>query len=210
MAITDSSSNVIHGCYLTKVGLLRVIDPATQHCLPAETAIEWNQTGPPGPKGDPGIVSSLDALNGVPCTRFSLAGTTAVLNPVAEPILNMNVACVTKDISEPNDTRASETTIAAMGGPVGTRTLYPAGDEDWFVVTGFSPGAPVASVSVTQQTTGADSSFNAPIHIEIYLGGALVASGDTNLKFTNPNPTTGQTIELHVSGPGPAAYTVGG
>ena len=43
-ATTDAA--VIHGCVLKKVGTLRVIDPAVQHCLAAETPIEWNETGP--------------------------------------------------------------------------------------------------------------------------------------------------------------------
>jgi Collagen triple helix repeat (20 copies) len=51
---------VINGCYKTQNGQLRLIDPASDHCLPSETAISWNQTGtqgppgPPGPKGDTG------------------------------------------------------------------------------------------------------------------------------------------------------------
>ena len=48
---------VINGCYKTQNGQLRVIDPATGHCLPSETAISWNQTGtqgPPGPIGPQG------------------------------------------------------------------------------------------------------------------------------------------------------------
>jgi len=54
-ATTDAA--VIHGCVLKKVGTLRVIDPAVQHCLAAETPIEWNETGPagaPGPQGPAG------------------------------------------------------------------------------------------------------------------------------------------------------------
>jgi hypothetical protein len=48
---------VINGCYKTQNGQLRVIDPASDHCLPSETAISWNQTGtqgPPGPQGPKG------------------------------------------------------------------------------------------------------------------------------------------------------------
>jgi hypothetical protein len=45
---------VINGCYKAMNGELRVIDPATDRCLPSETPISWSQTGPQGPKGDPG------------------------------------------------------------------------------------------------------------------------------------------------------------
>ncbi|HEX4725154.1 MAG TPA: hypothetical protein VH333_21775 [Pseudonocardiaceae bacterium] len=60
-AIPDPSG-AIHGCYDTTLGRLRVIDPASTNplsnrCVPTETAISWNQTGPqgiPGPQGPQG------------------------------------------------------------------------------------------------------------------------------------------------------------
>jgi hypothetical protein len=48
-AIPDSSG-VIHGCYSTKSGALRVID-STAKCANGELALNWSQKGP---KGDPG------------------------------------------------------------------------------------------------------------------------------------------------------------
>ena len=48
-AIPDSSG-VIHGCYATKNGALRVIDSSGK-CTNAELPLKWNQQGP---KGDPG------------------------------------------------------------------------------------------------------------------------------------------------------------
>jgi hypothetical protein len=48
---------VINGCYKAQNGQLRLIDPATDHCLPSEKPISWNQTGtqgPPGPTGPKG------------------------------------------------------------------------------------------------------------------------------------------------------------
>jgi len=60
-ATIPDSGGVIHGCYLNKIGTLRVIDPsAGQKCAGFETPIQWNQTGPQGatgsagPKGDTG------------------------------------------------------------------------------------------------------------------------------------------------------------
>jgi Collagen triple helix repeat (20 copies) len=57
-AVADiGSGGVINGCYKSQNGQLRLIDPATDHCLPSETPISWGQTGtqgPPGPKGDKG------------------------------------------------------------------------------------------------------------------------------------------------------------
>jgi len=45
---------VINGCYKTQNGQLRVIDPATDSCLPSETPISWSQTGSQGPPGSRG------------------------------------------------------------------------------------------------------------------------------------------------------------
>jgi hypothetical protein len=45
-AIPDSGG-VIHGCYKTSDGKLRVINTeAGQTCSSGETALSWNQTGP--------------------------------------------------------------------------------------------------------------------------------------------------------------------
>jgi hypothetical protein len=56
-ATIPDSSGVIHGCYNTKYGQLRVIDPTVSNCTPTETPLEWSQTGPQGvvgPQGPPG------------------------------------------------------------------------------------------------------------------------------------------------------------
>src|SRR4029450_7668841 len=49
------AQGVIHACYKTDSGQVRVIDGGAG--LPREAALEWSQTGPqglPGPKGDQG------------------------------------------------------------------------------------------------------------------------------------------------------------
>jgi hypothetical protein len=54
-AVADiGSGGVINGCYKSQNGQLRLIDPASDNCLPSETAISWGQTGTQGPKGDKG------------------------------------------------------------------------------------------------------------------------------------------------------------
>lgn len=52
-ATVPDGNGVIHGCYGTKDGSVRVIDPgAGQSCdSKRETALDWNQTGPQGPQG---------------------------------------------------------------------------------------------------------------------------------------------------------------
>ena len=165
LATRAAPAAVINGCFKTMSGDLRVIDPSTESCLPSETAISWNQTGPagqPGPKGDPGAVSSLDALNGIPCSLAGRTGQTMVSTsgPFTGASLQFieQIQCVTADAREPNDTRATETTVSGFA----YLTLYPAGDEDWFVI-----GGTPFTITASQLKTGADSVFNAPIHIDL-------------------------------------------
>lgn len=51
-AIPDNQG-VIHGCYKTDGGQLRVSDSGS--CNPSETQLSWSQTGPPGPVGPQGV-----------------------------------------------------------------------------------------------------------------------------------------------------------
>jgi hypothetical protein len=54
-ATIPDSSGVIHGCYQTKQGTLRVIDTDKgQSCSSNESALNWNKAGPQGPKGGTG------------------------------------------------------------------------------------------------------------------------------------------------------------
>jgi hypothetical protein len=54
-AVADiGDGGVIHGCFKSQNGQLRLIDPATDSCHPSETAISWSQTGPQGPPGPQG------------------------------------------------------------------------------------------------------------------------------------------------------------
>jgi type VI secretion system secreted protein Hcp len=51
-----SSDGTIHACYATggsPTGALRIVDENVQ-CASGETAITWNEQGPPGPTGDTG------------------------------------------------------------------------------------------------------------------------------------------------------------
>jgi hypothetical protein len=49
-AIPDPTG-MIHCCFKTVGGQLRVIDTSTTNCLPSETAISWNQIGAQGTPG---------------------------------------------------------------------------------------------------------------------------------------------------------------
>jgi hypothetical protein len=53
-ASIPDSGGVIHGCYKTSGGDLRVVDSATDSCKNGEAALNWSQTGPQGPQGPQG------------------------------------------------------------------------------------------------------------------------------------------------------------
>jgi hypothetical protein len=66
------TDGVIHGCYQTEQGMLRVV-PAEQECRASELALQWNargpqgETGPAGPHGEPGAKGEPGA-QGLPGT----------------------------------------------------------------------------------------------------------------------------------------------
>jgi hypothetical protein len=53
-ATIPSTGGVISACYAKSGGALRVIDTAQSSCGNGETQLNFNQTGPQGPKGDTG------------------------------------------------------------------------------------------------------------------------------------------------------------
>jgi len=56
VAAIPGTDGVIHGCYKSQNGQLRVIDPDSRgKCVPSEKALDWNATGPPGAPGAPGM-----------------------------------------------------------------------------------------------------------------------------------------------------------
>jgi hypothetical protein len=72
LAATSSipdAQGVIHGCYLSATGALRVIDTnAGQSCKSSEIALQWSQKGPQGPQGPPGPVGPTGAPGPVGAT----------------------------------------------------------------------------------------------------------------------------------------------
>jgi hypothetical protein len=66
-ATIPDSNGVIHACYKSSQGTLRLIDPGkSQACLDSETAVNWSQTGPQGiqgPKGDTGPTGPSDVYS---------------------------------------------------------------------------------------------------------------------------------------------------
>ncbi len=75
-AIPDSTTGVFHGCYSTRTGALRLVDPAThQGCHTGEKAVSWNQgiTW----RGNWNRSTSYEALDAVAYGGSSYAANTA-------------------------------------------------------------------------------------------------------------------------------------
>lgn len=109
-AIPDSAG-VIHGCYTTKGGILRVIDPsAGAKCTSLETALSWNQqgpkgatgaSGPPGPPGPAGTVGRLDDLEGIPCKGVDSKPATVHLSYGSGIEAPVTLLCITHLVGNP-------------------------------------------------------------------------------------------------------------
>jgi hypothetical protein len=79
-ASIPDASGVIHGCYLTKNGSLRVIQSPGGACVSGETALNWSQTGPKGATGARGTAGT-DGTNGAtgPTGPMGPSGSGAAL-----------------------------------------------------------------------------------------------------------------------------------
>jgi hypothetical protein len=108
-AIPDSGG-VIHGCYLTKGGLLRVVDTdAGQTCTKYEVALTWNQTGPQGLPGATGATGQAGS-----------DGATGATGPAGEPTHFYNLG---QGLSVPPG--VSETFISCDPGDVAISGVFP-------------------------------------------------------------------------------------
>ncbi len=87
-ASIPDAGGVIHGCYKTNQGTLRVIDPAQgQTCSNGESPLDWSQTGPAGaqgpqgqqgqqgPKGNPGPTYGAGTGIGLTGNAFDILGS---------------------------------------------------------------------------------------------------------------------------------------
>lgn len=82
-AIPDENG-VIHGCYSTKNGALRVVNYSVSgpsiSCAPGEAGVTWSQQGPQGPQGLPGA----QGAQGLPGPQ-GVKGDTGATGPKGDP-----------------------------------------------------------------------------------------------------------------------------
>ena len=77
------AQGVIHGCYSDVDGTLRVIDTANASdvCRGAETALDWNQQGQPGPTGHTGLPGPAGPPGAALTYGKSASGPVALPSP---------------------------------------------------------------------------------------------------------------------------------
>ncbi|HEV8565138.1 MAG TPA: hypothetical protein VGR41_09485 [Actinomycetota bacterium] len=198
----------LNGCAHLENGNLRLAttdDPCKAH----EEAVTWNVQGPPGPpgpsgprgeKGEPGPGSaiSLDALPATPCTIRGRSGTTTLSSNPSEFIVN--IYCLATDDYEPNDSRETARSIPDTSFVSLLPSVYPAGDHDWYAMDGIRASSWMVNSAI------------APIDVELYRNGTLVASGTAgrtaSFSFSDPSGATQADWLLHVSGTTPTEYFV--
>lgn len=166
-ALADEQT--LYACAQKPSGILRLVDDAAE-CRETEKAVQWNVQGPPGPQGEPGAgFSGVTQLEGKSCDVSDLGGVTslAASEPVAgSGYTTLTLYCLRADSYEPNDTRDSATDLSPTANPFGGfgltgASIFPAGDEDWYVLR---------DRTVYRIYVGAGG-----ISVDIYRDGTLVA-----------------------------------
>src|SRR4051794_21588294 len=89
-ATIPDSGQAIHGCYKKSGGSLRVIDSSVTNCDKAETALNWNLSGPPGVNGTngaPGISGYEMVVKEQSETAAGFFGSVSVTCPLGKKVL---------------------------------------------------------------------------------------------------------------------------
>jgi Collagen triple helix repeat (20 copies) len=137
--------------------------------------------GPPGAQGaqgPAGLLASPNELEGLPCQSPNGPGTTEAVvdhdygsHPGATTGNGYNgigLACIRADDLEPNDTRpqATDATSFVSGGfRSASGTIYPAGNDDWYKLTGVDLGGNVIFLDSLRSL------------MDVYRNGTQVAAG---------------------------------
>lgn len=201
-----SADGRIFGCYSTKDGALRLVSEG-EACDKSELSIFWNQTGPPGPKGDTGAqgpkgdtgpaggggIASLDSLNGLSCNSpAGVAGTTRVI--VADG--NVSIVC---EVPRPvgATVRPVFSSVAVSGNlatvvfsePVCRESPFAA--SDWTVISNATPAVsiPVFGESIPMCDSGDDGVATANLAFPLAVpNGAFVGVTLNGLFFGSAGP----------------------
>lgn len=132
--------------------------------------------GPPGPAG---LLASPNELEGLPCQSPNGPGTTEAVvdhdygsHPGATTGSGYNgigLACIRADDLEPNDTPPQATDATSFISSGGLRdlagTIYPAGNDDWYKLTGVDLAGNVIFLDSLRSL------------MDVYKNGTQVAAG---------------------------------
>jgi hypothetical protein len=136
---------IIHSCFDSSNGKLRVLDPALDQCKRSETQLQWSQTGPQGPAGVQGPIGPAG-----PAGPIGAAGTNGVsgYQRVTESINNFTVAPSTESVHV-ESCPAGEKVVGGgfvsfnAGGFLSTNTNGPVSDSQWAISVYNPSGNPV-------------------------------------------------------------------
>jgi hypothetical protein len=134
--------------------------------------------GPQGAQGPAGLLTSPNELEGLPCQSPNGPGTTEAVvdhdfgsHPGATTGNGNNgigLACIRADDLEPNDTRAQATDATSFesgGERWAAGTISPAGNDDWYKLTGVDLGGNVILLDSVRSL------------MDVYRNGTQVATG---------------------------------
>ena len=132
-ATIPDAGNVFHGCVKEDNGMLRLIDTSSSgpsgRCRENETAVSWNQTGPPGEagaNGDPGPpgVSGLQTVTLASISNSVSPKEAAVLCPAGKRAIAGGAAILGGSV-------ASGTDLAATVALKSSRPVTVSGSDAW-------------------------------------------------------------------------------
>jgi hypothetical protein len=133
--------------------------------------------GPQGAQGPAGLIASPNEFEGLPCQSPDGPGTTEAVvdrsygshpgTSTGAGYNGMGLACIRADDLEPNDTRpqATDATSFVSGGfRWVSGTISPAGNDDWYKLTGVDLGGNVILLDSVRSL------------MDVYRNGAQVAA----------------------------------
>jgi hypothetical protein len=161
-ATIPDSGGVIHACFDSKSGNLRVLDAPSHTCGKFETSLDWNQQGSPGPAGPAGAAGAAG-----PAGPTGSAGATGAAGPAgpAGPTgpAGADATNLWALVSDDGSLRAGSHATAATS--VGSSEFRVTFDQD----------VSACAYSVTQQTPGGFFDGNQNLYQATSLTGNVVA-----------------------------------
>lgn len=143
-ATIPDSGGVIHACFDSKSGNLRVLDAPSHVCGKFETSIDWNQSGAPGPAGPAGANGANGPAGPVgPAGPTGAPGPTGPAGPTgATGPAGANATSIWARVNDDGSLRSGSHAVSSTA----------VGDSERRVT--FDQNVSACAYSVTQQTSG--------------------------------------------------------